>query len=91
MIQLVRVVIMLVGLAMTVIGCYFVLIGAGVPLEELGLGLGEFRLTTGNLSAGIIFSVFGVLLIFIAAQFLKRHKTHTKSDGSGGHELQQLH
>ncbi len=73
--QFLRGLIIIVGLAMTIAGCYFVLIGAGVPLQELGFGLGEFRLSTGNLSAGVIFSVFGILLIFIAVQFFKKKET----------------
>ncbi|MEO1042541.1 MAG: hypothetical protein AAFX52_09635 [Pseudomonadota bacterium] len=81
MVQILRAVVIVVGLVMTVAGCYFVMVGLGVPVEELTFGFGAFSLSSGNLSAGIVFSVFGTILIFIAAQHMKRRK-ETTVDGA---------
>lgn len=71
---------------MTVSGCYFVLVGLGVPVEEVTFGLGDFSFSSGNLSAGIVFSIFGAVLIFIAAKYMKR-RLETMQNGDYRNEV----
>lgn len=72
MVQLLRAMILLVGLVMTVLGCLLLSFGFGVPLDELVVVLGQLELSAGNIPGGIIFSVFGVILIYIASRHLKK-------------------
>lgn len=85
-----RIVTIIIGLLMVLLGCYFVLAGIGVPVEDIGINIWAFELHGKGMTAGIVFCVFGVAVMFIAAQFMK-HTKHSRfaQREDGAHELEE--
>jgi hypothetical protein len=81
--QFLRWIIIAIGLTMNLLGCYFALAGVGVPVEEIEVNFWAVELRGKGLSTGVLFCVFGCIMMFIAAQYMKRMERFHYSNEKG--------
>jgi len=86
--QMVRIFVMFVGIAIVVAGLYLLVLGLGVPIEISSIELGVFKASLTGIGAGAAVVLAGGVVLWLPMQYMKRTMKHTvrtvEEKGDGG-------
>ena len=72
--QFLRMVVILFGLAVVVVGLYLFVLGVGAPIEIKSLEVGALKASATGTFVGLLVAGVGLAIAFLAMQYLKRRE-----------------
>jgi hypothetical protein len=70
--QVVRVFVMLVGIAVIFVGLYLLVLGLGAPIEVKSVELGAFKASMTGVGAGFLVAIIGLVVLWLPMQYMKK-------------------